>query len=171
MAQLIQIEKNEEIIDKMEELYKQIWNKSLKERLIKHIAYEKFRGYIIISEEGKLLGFAYGYKSLPGQYYHELLSKALNQKEYETWLKDCFEVVELAVHPLYRNKGYGKTLFNELLNDVDNKTAVLTTQVNNKVARHLYQNLGWIVIKDRFTPSGSESPYVIMGNVRSITSI
>ncbi|MCM3364566.1 MULTISPECIES: GNAT family N-acetyltransferase [Niallia] len=165
MVRLLAINKNENIINKMEELYKQVWNKSIKERLIRHTTYEGFRGYIIITAEEELLGFAYGYTSLPGQYYHELLSIEVNQKQYETWLKDCFEVVEFAVHPLYRNKGYGKKLIHELLKGVENKTAVLTTQVNNTVARHLYKQMRWIVIKEPFIPSEHEATYVIMGKV------
>lgn len=167
VVQLLAMDKNENIIGEIEELYKQVWNKSMIERLIRHTTYEGFKGYIITSAEEELLGFAYGYTSLPGQYYHELLSKEVSQKEYEIWLKDCFEVVELAVDPLHRNKGYGNKLIYELLKEVDNKTAVLTTQVNNAVARHLYNRMGWSVIKETFIPSEHEAPYVIMGKVLS----
>ncbi|MCM3237621.1 GNAT family N-acetyltransferase [Heyndrickxia oleronia] len=116
---------------------KQVWNHSIKERLIKHSNYKGFRDYVINSVEGDIIGFSYGYTSSPGQYYHDLISNEVSQIEYDKWLVDCFEFVELAVHPLYRNQGYGKLLINELLRGVKNRTVVLTTQSNDQSAHNL----------------------------------
>lgn len=110
MVRVLKIDFDEELLDTIDALYCQVWNQSIKERLIKHLKYEGFRGYVVLSEEEEILGFSYGYSSLSGQYYHDLLSKELGTKEYEKWLKDCFEFVELAVHPLHRNQGFGKLL-------------------------------------------------------------
>ena len=57
-----------------------------------------------------MIGFAYGYASLPGQYYHELLARAFDREECDKWLRDCFEFVELAVHPSFRKQGLGRML-------------------------------------------------------------
>lgn len=165
MVSVVEIGKDENLLETIDSLYRQAWNQSIKERLIKHSNYDGFRGYIIMSDEEEILGFSYGYSSLSGQYYHELLSKELNTKEYEKWLQDCFEFVELVVHPSHRNQGYGKVLINELLKGVNNKTAVLTTQVKNISARNLYQGLGWVVVKEPFILNNNDSPYVIMGKV------
>ncbi|WP_409289600.1 GNAT family N-acetyltransferase [Peribacillus sp. SCS-37] len=165
MIRILEIDSNESLLETIDGLYKQVWNHSIKERLIKHSSYKGFRGYIMFSDEKGILGFSYGYSSLSGQYYHELLSKELGPKEYEKWLKDCFEFVELIVHPSHRNQGYGKVLVNELLKGVNKKTTILTTQVNNKPARNLYQSLGWVLVKEPFIPVTNDSPYVIMGKV------
>lgn len=162
---VLPIKQDENLLEKIDSLYREVWNHSIKERLIKHASYEGFRGYVIISDDEEVLGFSYGYTSLPGQYYHELLSKELGPKEHEKWLADCFELVELAVHPSHRKKGLGKLLVNELLIGVDNKTSILTTQVNNHSARKLYEALGWFVVKEPFLPNVESSQYVIMVKV------
>lgn len=164
LVRVVDINIDDSLLEKIDRLYQEVWKQSIKERLIKHLKYEGFRGYFILEEEG-ILGFCYGYSSHAGQYYHDLLSKELTTEEYKEWLHNCFEIVELVVHPFYRHQGYGKMLINELLKEVKNKTAVLTTQVNNVPARNLYKGLGWTLVKDDFTPTTSDSPYVIMGKV------
>lgn len=52
-----------------------------------------------------------------------------------------------------------------LLLGVDNKTAVLTTQVTNTAAQSLYTGLGWTVIKNAFILNKTEAPFMIMGKV------
>jgi ribosomal protein S18 acetylase RimI-like enzyme len=165
VVRVLSIEKDDIIIEQMEELYKSVWNKSIKEPLVRHIKYKGFRGNRIISAEGRLIGFVYGYISLPEQYYHTLLSNELSQEEYDFWLKDCFEVVELVIHPLHRKRGFGSKLMRALLLGVDNKTAVLTTQVTNTAAQSLYTGLGWTVIKNAFILNKTEAPFMIMGKV------
>ena len=165
MVKVLELAGNE-IVQQVSELYMQVWKSedlSIKKRILKHSTYEGFRGFIIMTEEDRVIGFAYGYTSLPGQFYHELLAKELNEKEYKLWLQDCFEFVELAVHPSYRKKGYGKMLITKLLEDVDNKTTILTTQMDNTSARSLYESLQWKVLKAPFYPGNSKEPYVIMG--------
>jgi len=156
---------SEEIIDKVAGLYNTIWNSkdtSIKERILKHSTYKGYKGTILLTDE-EIVGFAYGYTSLPGQFYHEKLAKEFNSEEYDKWLTNCFEFVELAVHPDYRKQGFGRMLVNKLLQDVENKTVVLTTQVINSPARSLYESLNWITLKESFFPSYENDPYIIMG--------
>ena len=154
-----------DILDQVASLYNEIWNTddaSIKERLLKHSTYKGYKGIILLSDE-KIAGFAYGYTSLPGQFYHEKLAKAFNPEEYEQWLTDCFEFVELAVHPDNRKQGFGSILVHNLLQDVENKTAILTTQTDNSSARSLYGRLNWISLKEPFFPGDENNPYIIMG--------
>ena len=165
MMKLLDFASNE-IIEQVSELYKEVWNKednSIKERIIRHKSYKGFKGYVILNDEDKIIGFSYGYTSLPGQFYHELLAKEFNAEEYQYWLQDCFEIVELAIHSSYRKQGLGKMLMEKLLEDIDNKTAILTTQMENKAACSLYESLHWKVLKAPFYPSNTKQPYVIMG--------
>lgn len=157
------IKMDDTIIGQIESLYSKVWNQSIVERLKKHYTYEGFKGIALLNEEEQLIGFAYGYTSLPGQYYHGLLSNALNPSEYEQWLSDCFEVVELAVDPDFRRQGHAKTLMTELLKEVKQKTAILTTQTDNPSARSLYDSMGWVIVKEPFYPGVPENPFVIMG--------
>ena len=165
MVEILELASNE-IIQQVSDLYKEVWkseDNSIKERIIKHSSYKGYRGFVILSKEDKVIGFSYGYTSLPGQFYHELLAKEFNSEEYHNWLQDCFEFVELSVHPSYRKQGLGKLLSTKLLENLENKTAILTTQNDNNSARSLYESLHWKVLKEAFYPSNSKQPYVIMG--------
>ncbi|MEH7239410.1 GNAT family N-acetyltransferase [Bacillus sp. JJ1562] len=166
MVKYSRIDLTENILDKVANLYKIVWDSAdplINERLLKHANYDGFKGIVILSDEEEAIGFSYGYTSLPGQFYHEKLAKEFSSEEYNKWLKDCFEFVELAVHPDYRQQGFGRILVNELLQDIKNKTVILTTQVNNRPARSLYESLNWICLKDQFFPSVKDNPYIIMG--------
>lgn len=160
------IEGNESLLNQAADLYQEVWGKSdrsIKERLLRHYDYPGFKGIAALSDEAKLLGFSYGYTSSEGQYYHGLLSKEFEAEEYDKWLKDCFEVVELAVHPAARKKGLATTLMNQLLEGNEHHNAVLTTQASNHAALDLYKNLGWLILKETFYPDGVDNPFVIMG--------
>ncbi|MDR4886041.1 GNAT family N-acetyltransferase [Fredinandcohnia sp. QZ13] len=163
MVRVVKVDRDEHLLAAIDGLYREVWNQSIIERLKKHINYDGFRGYLMKSNDEGIIGFSYGYISRSGQYYHNILANELGPIAYEKWLEDCFEFVELAVHPNHRNQGYGTILIHELLKEVTNKTTVLTTQVDNRSARSLYQRLGWVVVKEPFIPSKNDSPYVIMG--------
>src|SRR5690606_5585900 len=93
-------------------LYETIWNASPEDfvsRIKRHETYPNFRGIIAVHDQD-IIGFAYGYSSIKGQYYHELLRKALSPKDQTNWLEDCFEFLELAVHPSHRRNKLGAKL-------------------------------------------------------------
>ncbi|OXT18201.1 hypothetical protein B9K06_06755 [Bacillus sp. OG2] len=147
-------------------LYNLVWYKedqSFLERLMRHGSYDGFQGELAYEGDARLAGFVYGYYSQKGQYYRGLIEKELSEEEALTWLEDCFEVVELAVHPESRKQGIGRLLEQRLLGEVSNKTAILTTQRDNFAALQLYRSLGWIAIKESFFPDQTGTAYVIMG--------
>ncbi|QDP39578.1 GNAT family N-acetyltransferase [Radiobacillus deserti] len=146
------------------DLYRQTWKKedpSVEERFRRHATYEGYKGLILKSNE-EPVGFVYGYTSQKGQYYNELLRKALSNTEQSQWLEDCLEVVELVVLPEERRSGRGALLMTKLMEEVKHKTAILTTQVDNYAARGLYEKLGWHVVKEPFFPN-TEEAYVVLG--------
>ncbi|TYS52024.1 GNAT family N-acetyltransferase [Bacillus infantis] len=147
-------------------LYNLVWNKedqSFLERLMRHGSYDGFQGEMAFEGDARLAGFVYGYNSQKGQYYRGLIEKELSEEEALTWLEDCFEVVELAVHPESRKQGIGRLLEQRILAQLPNKTAILTTQKDNIAARQLYWSLGWTTIKESFFPDQTGTAYVIMG--------
>ena len=122
-------------------------------------------------KDGELIGYAYGYSSLSGQYYHELLASHLAPDTSTEWLRDCFEFVELAVHPSCRKQGLGARLHDQLLKKLPFKRAVLTTQTNNWPAISLYRSKGWSIISDSFLPyDDPEEPFIIFGKTLDLTS-
>ncbi|WP_010095516.1 GNAT family N-acetyltransferase [Ornithinibacillus scapharcae] len=156
-------------IDQVANLFHEVWNSNqgeFIERLERHGKYPGF--YSFVAADGfSIVGFAYGYTSTAGQYYHERIKQALSSTEQEFWMTNCFELVELAVHPFYRRKRIGRELVTSLITQADKRTAILTTQTNNDPARTLYESLGWKIIRENFFPGESSESYIIMGLERS----
>lgn len=118
------------------------------ENIHKHTTHEGFIGLKATDPVGNLLGFSYGYRSLPGQFYREKLEKKVTQEQAGHWLKDCFEFVELAVDPSHKRMGVGSSLHDKTIIEVLNATSVLTTSIGNTPSLTLYKSKGWIVIKE-----------------------
>ncbi|KKZ92821.1 GNAT family N-acetyltransferase [Bacillus wiedmannii] len=169
---IIPIRKDEALIINMAKLYCKVFDTTnfadMVERIRRHIGYTDFKGIVAINDENEVIGFTYGYRSLEGQYYNQLMREVLNREQVDQWLEDCFEFVELAVDPQYQNEGLGTKLHNELLEGISNRTSVLTTQINNEKARSLYERLDWVDVLEPFHPSKNDVPYVIMGKILKI---
>jgi hypothetical protein len=131
-------------------------------RLRRHMGYPGFRG-LVLREGADTIGLAYGYTSLPGQFYRTKLERALRPDQAETWLSDCFELVALGVRAGDRRHGYGRALHDVLLDGVPAKTSVLTTEASNTAARSLYARRGWEILCPDFDPMGHGELFVIMG--------
>ncbi|WP_100013176.1 GNAT family N-acetyltransferase [Lentibacillus sediminis] len=128
----------------------------------KHTNYEGFRGFQARDEEGNIIGFTYGYTSLPEQFYRQKIAEQLSEAEIKIWLSSCFEFVELAVDATYKRLGIGSKLHDVLLEEVDHNTSILTTNVENSPAVNLYQKKGWKVIKSHAPVISEDSLQVIM---------
>lgn len=162
---MIPITNDKQLVQNIASLYCNVFNETDEQefaaRIVRHMGYEGFKGVAAINKAGEVVGFSYGYTSLKGQFYHDLLAKALSSEDGQLWLTDCFEFVELSVHSDYRGKGLGTLLHNDVLRNVPHKTSVLTTQVDNTAARIMYKKLGWTDVKEPFYPG--KTPFVIMG--------
>ncbi len=128
----------------------------------RHSRQDRFRLAAAYDEEG-LAGFAYGYTSVPGGWWRDIVTTALDPDAVEGWFSDAFEFVELAVHPRAQQRGAGRRLHDDLLAGVGNRTAVLSTQVDNVAARRLYRARGWRVLERSFMFPNRSYPYMIMG--------
>ncbi|WP_052400597.1 GNAT family N-acetyltransferase [Oceanobacillus jeddahense] len=133
--------------------------------LRKHAGYEGFVGIKSRDEAGNVIGFAYGYTSLPNQFYREKIADQLPEDQIDSWLYDCFEFVELAVHHSYKRLGVASKLHDALLANTNCKTAVLTTGVKNKPAVNLYRKKGWELIKNDAPVISEANLQVIMGKI------
>lgn len=145
----------------------EIWPAASRERvdeiLPRHAARAGFR-FSAAEEEGRMIGFSYGYLGAAGQWWHDLVAAEMTNEQEGRWLAPGhFEFVELHVRPEYRRRGLGGALHDELLRGLDSPTAVLSTQIDNTPALALYGGRGWkvIVSEMRFSPGGV--PYSILG--------
>ncbi|MFA1821136.1 GNAT family N-acetyltransferase [Virgibacillus oceani] len=127
----------------------------------KHTNYKGFKGLKAKDREGNIVGFTYGYTSLPKQFYRQKVAEQLSEVEINTWLNNCFEFVELAVSPSYKRLGIASELHDSLLEKNSHKTSILTTGVDNSPAINLYRKKGWKLIK-------SVAPVISDGNLQVI---
>lgn len=152
-------------LPRIAELFNTVWGRrdgTVLERFRRHASFGGYIGYMIEDGNG-IAGFAYGYRSAPGQYFNGLVKSFLDASVYGEWMSDCFEIPELAVRADMRRRGYGTALIARLLDETDAKTAVLATQSDNKPARGLYERTGWQVLHEPFYPFGPEQPFVLFG--------
>lgn len=119
---------------------------------------------VVARAEEQLIGFALGWRSEPGQWWHDTVGAAMASDAYECWLSDCFEFVELALLPEWQGQGIGGELHDVLLAEVGGCcTAVLSTLNAETRALHLYRRRGWQPILVDYVYPGSDERTLIMG--------
>ena len=108
-------------------------------------------------------GFAYGYYTLPGQWWHDNVATALGRAHAKEWLSDAFQLTEIAVAPEWQGRGLGKGLHDLLLGDAPTPRAVLSTLDAPTVAFDMYLRRGWQQLLAGFQFPGVARPYAILG--------
>jgi ribosomal protein S18 acetylase RimI-like enzyme len=114
-------------------------------------------------KRGPLLGFAYGYTSLPGQWYHDSLAPALGPELTARWLTGAYEFVEFGVVPEARQRGIGTRLHDAAFAGLPHRAAILSTPMDNAVAIAFYLRRGWQSLLEDFVFPGGSTPFLIMG--------
>ena len=167
MVELERIEPEELLAEHRAEVA-QVWTwvtrQHVDEILPRHAGRSGFRFIAARTPDRRLAGFGYGYYGAPGQWWHDIVAGALEERERGRWLAPGhFELVELHVRPELRGREIGGRLHDAVLTDVASPTAVLSTQVDNRGARRFYERRGWqlLVPELRFGPS--RPPFVVMG--------
>lgn len=115
------------------------WRSDLFER---HASRQGFRLAVAL-EQRTLVGFSWGYVGERGQYWSELVCEALPREVTADWVGGHFEVVELAVLPSYRRKRLGQALHDRLLDGVDTRCLLSTSDDESDPAVRLYLRSGW----------------------------
>jgi ribosomal protein S18 acetylase RimI-like enzyme len=132
--------------------------------LAKHTQREGFCCFVARQkDDGRIVGLAYGYTCLPGQWWREQVARALTPEAARRWLEDSFELAELAVVPAAQGQRLGSRLHDTLLASLSRRTAVLSTIQAETVAMQLYRKRGWLTLCSDFTFPNSRRRYVIMG--------
>jgi GNAT superfamily N-acetyltransferase len=116
---------------------------------------------------GPIIAFAYGFHGENGQWWHDVVRQALSTaggRGYSrAWLSDAFEVAEVHVHPGHQGRGIGRAIVLALTHARLERTAVLSTQDSDTVARRLYRRLGFADLVTGFSFPGTDPPYAVMG--------
>jgi GNAT superfamily N-acetyltransferase len=135
---------------------------SFGERLVRHSSNPDFT-VLLADVDSEVVGFAYGYTSVPGGWWRQTVSTSLDNDSARKWFEDCFEFAELAVVPEHQRHGIGGALHNELLAGLPHQSAMLSTQRDNWIARAFYAHRGWIDVIDGFDFPNKPYPYAILG--------
>ncbi len=120
-----------------------------------------YRSFGALNGGGEVIGMIYGYRGGPGQWWQDSVRAAISVDLAERWMKDSFELVEVAVAPAYQSLGIGRALIARLLAGLGESTCVLSTRTDSR-AHELYRRLGFEVIAEMaFVPGGR--PFYVMG--------
>lgn len=131
-----------------------------------HIRRPGFRAVATIATDGHLLGFGYGYRSAPGQWWHDQVRAALRREQRTAWLADCFEVVELHVRPGAQGHGLGASQLRTLLYLTTAQTTLLSTPEADETASRawrLYRRFSFVDLLRNFYFPGDERAFAILG--------
>jgi GNAT superfamily N-acetyltransferase len=131
-----------------------------------HVHRQDFHAVATLADDGRLLGFGYGYRSEPGQWWHDQVRSALNREARAYWLADCFEVVELHVLPAAQGHGLGANQLHALLGLTDAATVLLSTPEADEAtsrAWRLYRRFGFVDVVRHFLFPGDGRPFAILG--------
>jgi GNAT superfamily N-acetyltransferase len=138
-----------------------------------HVHRRDFRAVATLAGDGRVLGFGYGYRSEPGQWWHDQVSSAMRRSERAYWLSDCFEVVELHVLPAAQGRGYGANQLRTLLSLADAATTLLSTPEADEAtsrAWRLYRRFGFVDVVRHFLFPGDSRPFAILGRTLPLTT-
>jgi len=130
--------------------------------LTAHTERPGFCGFWASDAAGSMIGFVYGFSGAPGQFWHDVVSQALEPALVERWLVDYFTLVQLAVCPRYQGRGIGTQLHDTILGCTQHATAALTTAQQETPALRLYRRRGWRTIHENLFFPGDSTPMRVM---------
>jgi ribosomal protein S18 acetylase RimI-like enzyme len=129
----------------------------------RHAANEGFASRAALLEDGTLVGFGYGYTTLPGQWWHDLVRRALPGELAPLWLGDAFELSELHVLPAFQGRGVGRQLLTHLADGLAHSAMLLSTPDADTRAFRLYRDLGFQDLRRGYLFPGDARPFAVLG--------
>jgi len=133
-----------------------------REIMTSHVLRPGFVG-VLARDDDELVGFGYGYRGRPGDWWHDVVAAALGRRTAREWLTESFELAELHVRPSHHGRGIGRNVLETVLSAAGGVTVVLSTHDRESPARHLYRSVGFVDLLTGFVFPGSSEVYVVMG--------
>jgi len=127
-----------------------------------HTQRAEFRAVATLDGD-RLVGFGYGYRSRPGQWWHEQVRTGMDVPTYTAWMTDCFELVELHVMPDAQGCGIGQAQLVALLDGVRRQTVALSTPEGESRAWRLYRRMGFVDLLRHYDFPGDDRPFAVLG--------
>jgi ribosomal protein S18 acetylase RimI-like enzyme len=128
-----------------------------------HTTYAGFACRAALRPDGRLVGFAYGYTSAPGQWWHDLVRRAVPDAVADAWLGDAFELSEMHVLPHYQGGGIGRRLLTSLSAALPHRAVLLSTPDADTRAFRLYRSLGFEDLARNHRFPGDARPFAVLG--------
>lgn len=129
----------------------------------RHAANEGFACRAAVLADGTLVGFGYGYTTLPGQWWHDLVRRAIAPELGQQWLTNAFELSELHVLPGFQGAGIGRRLLVALAAAIPHRAMLLSTPDADTRAFQLYHNVGFIGLRRHYLFPGDSRPFAVLG--------
>ncbi|MGH3431645.1 MAG: GNAT family N-acetyltransferase [Thermocrispum sp.] len=129
-----------------------------------HMLRDGWRNVTALDADDTMIGLAYGYHGLPGQWWHEQVRKGLAEHSAPTApLGDYFELTELHVRPASQGHGVGEELTRCLLGGQTLGRVMLSTPEGPSRAWRLYRRLGFTDVLRDYHFAGDPRPFAILG--------
>ena len=129
----------------------------------KHADNEGFACRAALTDDDRLVGFGYGYTTRPGQWWHDLVRRALDRETATAWLGDAFELSELHVLPAYQRQGIGQRLLTSLAAGIPHGTILLSTPDADTRAFRMYRRRGFVDLTRNYLFPGDHRPFAVLG--------
>jgi ribosomal protein S18 acetylase RimI-like enzyme len=127
-----------------------------------HTGHDGFACRAAVTPEDVLVGFGYGYTTKPGQWWHDLVRRAIPPNSTD-WLEDSFELSEIHVVPEYQGSGIGRAILTSLARDLPHRHVLLSTPDRDTRAFRLYRHLGFIDLARNYLFPGDARPFAVLG--------
>ena len=128
-----------------------------------HTGYDGFACRAALRPDGRLVGFGYGYTSKPGQWWHDLVRRAVTDEFAAEWLPDAFELSEMHVLPHYQGAGIGRRLLTSLAAAIPHRSMLLSTPDADTRAFRLYRSVGFADLARGHRFPGDARPFAVLG--------
>jgi ribosomal protein S18 acetylase RimI-like enzyme len=143
-------------------VYAWVWQRS-PEASAEHLRYyaqlTAFQGYLATAGMAAV-GMGIGIAAQRGEWWYDRVAQVVGSEHPA--LQDAWILMELAVLPLFQNRGIGVILHDALLHELPFPNVLLSTAITNVGAQRFYQRLGWQVLQERMPFFHGGSEYMIM---------
>lgn len=129
----------------------------------KHVRLDGFAARGAVLDDGTLVGFGYGYTTRAGQWWHDLVRRAVPREVGASWLRDAFELSELHVLPEYQGAGIGRALLTSLATGLPHDAMLLSTPDADTRAFRLYHGAGFVDLARNYLFPGDVRPFAVLG--------
>jgi ribosomal protein S18 acetylase RimI-like enzyme len=133
-----------------------------REVIVSHLRNPGFVAATAVVDDA-VVGFGYGYRGAPGQWWYDVVARGLGRDATRRWLHQGFELAELHVLPEHQGRGIGRRLLDDVMARTDAGQVLLSTPDIESPARLLYRSRGFLDLLRDFSFPGSSEAYAVMG--------